>query len=125
MLPKTLKFQSKIESAYARSMRSNIAPQNGTGPYNLGDQIILNISTRNNLVLVPSESYLKFKIFEQLCNQVTDETYNQIERKKDYYNQEQFEKQVLAEIETKKETAYQKKAASMRTMHRNDKFNIS
>jgi hypothetical protein len=35
MLPKTLKYGSKIESAYARSMRSNIQPQNGTGNYNL------------------------------------------------------------------------------------------
>ena len=50
MLPKTLKYGSKIESAYARSMRSNIQPQNGTGPYNLGDTIIINIPTRNNLV---------------------------------------------------------------------------
>lgn len=62
MLPKTLKYGSKIESAYARSLRSNIAPQNGTGPYNLGDTIILNIPTRNNLCMVPSESYLKFNV---------------------------------------------------------------
>lgn len=62
MLPKTLKYGSKIESAYARSLRSNIAPQNGTGPYNLGDTIILNLSTRAGLVLVPSESYLKFQV---------------------------------------------------------------
>ena len=62
MLPKTLKYGSKVESAYSRSMRSNIQPQNGTGPYNLGDTIIVNIPTRNNLVLVPSESYLKFNI---------------------------------------------------------------
>jgi hypothetical protein len=62
MLPKTLKYGSKIESAYARSMRSNIQPQNGTSGYNLGDTIIINIPTRNNLVLVPSESYLKFNV---------------------------------------------------------------
>jgi len=62
MLPKTLKYGSKIESAYARSMRSNIQPQNGTGNYSLGDTIIINIPTRNNLVLVPSESYLKFNV---------------------------------------------------------------
>lgn len=62
MLPKTLKYGSKIESAYARSLRSNIAPQNGTGPYNLGDTIILNLSTRSGLVLVPSESYLRFQV---------------------------------------------------------------
>ena len=62
MLPKTLKYGSKIESAYARSMRSNIQPQNGTGPYNLGDTVIINIPTRANLILVSSESYLKFNI---------------------------------------------------------------
>ena len=60
MLPKNLKYGSKIESAYARSMRSNIQPQNGTGNYNPGDTIIINIPTRAGLVLVPSESYLKF-----------------------------------------------------------------
>jgi len=60
MLVKNLKYGSKVESASARSTRVNIAPQNGTGPYNLNDQIIVNIPTRNNLVLVPTESYLKF-----------------------------------------------------------------
>jgi hypothetical protein len=60
MLPKTLKYGSKVESALARSTRINIAPQNGTGNYVLGDTIILNIPTRNNLVLAPTESYLKF-----------------------------------------------------------------
>ena len=62
MLPKNLKYGSKIESAYARSLRSNIQPQNGTGPYNLGDTIIINIPTRAGLVLCPSESYLKFNV---------------------------------------------------------------
>jgi len=62
MLPKTLKYGSKIESAYARSMRSNIQPQGGTSGYNLGDTITINIPTRNNVVLVPSESYLKFTV---------------------------------------------------------------
>jgi len=62
MLPKNLKYGSKIESAYSRSLRSNIQPQNGTGPYNLGDTIIINIPTRSGLVLCPSESYLKFNV---------------------------------------------------------------
>lgn len=60
MLPKNLKYGSKVESAAARSSRVNIAPQNGTGTYNLGDTIIVNVPTRNNLVLVAPESYLKF-----------------------------------------------------------------
>lgn len=62
MLPKTLKYGSKVESAVARSSRVNIAPQNGTGTYGLGDTIILNIPTRNNLVLASTESYLKFNV---------------------------------------------------------------
>jgi len=60
MLPKTLKYGSKVESAAAKSTRISIAPQNGTGNYGLNDTIIINIPTRNNLVLAATESYLKF-----------------------------------------------------------------
>ena len=66
MLPKNLKYQTRIESAPSKSYRSNLAPQNGTGDYKFGDTIIFNIPTRNNLVLVPTESYLKFDV--QLTN---------------------------------------------------------
>jgi len=59
-LPSKLHYQSKVEPAMAKSFRSNIQPQNGTGPYNMNDVIIFNLPTRNNLVYVPSESYLKF-----------------------------------------------------------------
>eukprot|EP01038_Epipyxis_sp_PR26KG_P017375 gene17375-23998_t len=63
MLPKQLKYGSKVESAMmAQSYRSNIQPQNGTGPYGLGQTIIFNIPTANNLVLAPTESYLKFSL---------------------------------------------------------------
>ena len=60
MLPKNLSYGSKVESASAKSYRTNIQPQNGTGAYNAGDTILINIPTRNNLVYVPTESYLKF-----------------------------------------------------------------
>ena len=49
MLPKQLKYGSKVESAASKSSRFNIAPQNGTGPYNLGDTIIFQIPTRASL----------------------------------------------------------------------------
>ena len=62
MIPKTLRYGNKVESAIARSFRSNIAPQNGTGNYLVGDTIIVNIPTRNNLVLATTESYLKFNV---------------------------------------------------------------
>jgi hypothetical protein len=60
MIPKQLRYGSKVESASSRSYRTNIAPQNGTGPYLLNDTIIINIPTRRNLVLTPAESLLKF-----------------------------------------------------------------
>jgi hypothetical protein len=61
-IPKPLKFGSKIESAMAKSYKTNIQPQNGTGPYNLGDTITVNIPTRNNLLTVPPENIFKFNI---------------------------------------------------------------
>lgn len=62
MLPKNLKYQNKVESASANAYTSNIAPQNGTGPYLLGQTIIINIPTRQNLCLIGSESTLKFTL---------------------------------------------------------------
>ena len=61
-IPKQLRYGSKVESAMAKSYRTNIAPQNGTNGYGLGNMITINIPTRNNLVLVPPESYLKFDV---------------------------------------------------------------
>lgn len=61
MLPKNLKYGSKVESASCKSFRSNIQPQSGQ-TFGLGDQLSFNIPTRRNLVMVPSESYLKFNI---------------------------------------------------------------
>ena len=60
MLPKNLLYQTKAESAAARSYKSNIAPQNGTGPYTPNQTIIINIPTAPNLVTAMSENYLKF-----------------------------------------------------------------
>ena len=60
MLPKNLLYQTKSESASARSYKANIAPQNGTGPYAQNQTIIVNIPTSQNLVTAMSENYLKF-----------------------------------------------------------------
>ena len=59
MIPANLKFQSKVESAPARRFLTQIQPQGGSGTYNPNDTIIINIPTRSNTVLIPSESYLK------------------------------------------------------------------
>jgi len=60
MIPKQLKYGDKVNSAMAQSYRTNIQPQNGTGTYLAGQTIIINIPTANNIVLAPTESYLKF-----------------------------------------------------------------
>jgi hypothetical protein len=62
MLPKNLKYQNKVEPATARQYTSVIAPQNGLGPYVMGSTVILNIPTGRNLVMVGSESYLRYRL---------------------------------------------------------------
>jgi len=62
MIPSNLVYTGKIESSPARRYRTNIQPQNGTGPYLGGNTIIVNIPTQANTFLIPSESYLKFNL---------------------------------------------------------------
>jgi hypothetical protein len=59
MIPTNLKYQSKVESAPARRYLTQIQPQSGTGNYVPNDTITINIPTRNNTALIPSESYLR------------------------------------------------------------------
>ena len=65
MLPNQLKFQGKIESASAKSYKTNLQPQNGTS-YTIGNGqsniLYFNIPTGNNLLLCSSESYLRFDV---------------------------------------------------------------
>jgi hypothetical protein len=59
MIPANLRYQSKVESVPGRRYLTQIQPQGGTGAYNPGDTITINIPTRNNTCLIPSESYLR------------------------------------------------------------------
>jgi len=58
MIPANLKYQSKVESASARRFTTQIQPQGSTS-FAMGETITINLPTRNNTVLIPSESYLK------------------------------------------------------------------
>jgi hypothetical protein len=58
MIPANLKFQSKVESAPARRFLTQIQPQGSTS-FGMGETITINIPTRANTALIPSESYLK------------------------------------------------------------------
>lgn len=72
----------------------------------------------NYRILEWIESFLKYKVFETLSNQVNDETFNQIQAKLAYYKQESEEKYILAETEVKKQTAYEKQRAIKRNLNR-------
>jgi hypothetical protein len=61
MLPQKLKYQSNVKPAYARSYRANIRPTSG-GPFQLNDTIEFAIPTKANLVMVPTENYLRFDV---------------------------------------------------------------
>jgi hypothetical protein len=66
MLPKNLNYQNKVNSAPAKSYKSNIQPQNGTAYPDLGNGnsniLYFNIPTRNNLTMDTLNSYLRFDL---------------------------------------------------------------
>lgn len=54
------------------------------------------------------KKYIIYMCFRQICNQVTDETYNQVEKKKENAKQEQIEAFIIAETDMKKQTPSEK-----------------
>ena len=70
------------------------------------------------------ETFLKEKIFEQLSNQATDESFNQISQKYAYYKQLADEKYIIADTENKKEDVYRKRRAIRRTDNRFKRYHI-
>jgi hypothetical protein len=61
-LPSNVNYGNKVEAAHARSFRQCIPPVGPSSGYALGDTISFNLGTRNNLLYVPSESYLQFDL---------------------------------------------------------------
>jgi hypothetical protein len=58
MIPTNLRYQSKTESAPGRRFLTQIQPQ-GSTTFGQGETITINLPTRANTCLIPSESYLK------------------------------------------------------------------
>lgn len=58
MIPSNLRYASKVESAPSRRFLTQIQPQGSTS-FGVGETITINIPTRANTALIPSESYLK------------------------------------------------------------------
>lgn len=57
------------------------------------------------------EAFIKFKMFETLTNQTNDETFQQLQQKLVYYKQQSDEAFIMADLEIKKQTVYQKQRA--------------
>jgi hypothetical protein len=70
------------------------------------------------------EAYIKYKIFEQIWNSVTDETFNQVTMKLQKYEADMYQAQTMAEIEIKKQTLEQKLKTMKRESSRFNRFEI-
>lgn len=70
------------------------------------------------------EKYIKYKIFETLTSQVNDETFNQIHQKMIYYKSMSDEAYILADIEIKKQTVYQKQNRIKQNLQRLNMYEL-
>ncbi len=70
------------------------------------------------------ENYIKFKLFEQIWNSVTDETANQIERKVQFYDIRQQEAFTNAQVETRLRTPQQRVDSMKRVANSLNRFKL-
>ena len=70
------------------------------------------------------EDFLKFKVFETLTNQITDETFNQLQQKLVYYKQQADESFIMATQEMQKQTVYQKQRAIKKQVNSFNKYEL-
>lgn len=71
------------------------------------------------------KAYLKYKCFEIIYNNISDETLKQIEGKLRYYEMKADEAKVMAELEIRKQTVHQQIRATKSARKRLQKYNIS
>ncbi len=70
------------------------------------------------------EAFIKYKVFETLTNQITDETFQQLQTKLMYYKQLSEEAFIMADIEIKKQDAYAKQRRIKNDLNRNNKYEL-
>jgi hypothetical protein len=70
------------------------------------------------------EAYLKFKMFETLVNQINDETFNQLQQKMMYYKQNYEEAFIMADIEIKKQTPWEKQRRIKNDLNRFNMYEL-
>jgi hypothetical protein len=70
------------------------------------------------------EAFLKFKVFETLTNQTNDETFNQLQQKLMYHKQAYEEAYIMADIEIKKQTAWDKQRRIKNDLNRFNMYEL-
>jgi hypothetical protein len=70
------------------------------------------------------EAFLKFKVFETLTNQTNDETFNQLQQKLIYHKQAYEEAFIMASIEVKKQTGWEKQRRIKNDLNRFNMYEL-
>lgn len=70
------------------------------------------------------EAFIKFKVFEMLTNQTNDETFNQLQQKLMYHKQAYEEAYIMAEIEMKKQSPWEKQRRIKNDLNRFNMYEL-
>ena len=81
---------------------------------NIGNQMIPD----NYRIKEYVEAFIKFKLMEMLTNQITDETFAQLQQKLAYYKQAYEESFIMADIEVKKQGSWEKQRRIKQDLNR-------
>jgi hypothetical protein len=87
---------------------------------NIGNQLIPDNYRIREFV----EAFIKYKVFETLSNQINDETFQQIQQKLAYYKQLHDEAFIMADIEIKKQTPWEKQRRVRNDLQRFAKYEL-
>lgn len=70
------------------------------------------------------EAFIKYKVFELLTNQTNDETFEQLQKKLAYYKQLSEEAFIMADIEIKKQTPWEKQRRIKNDLNRFNMYEL-
>jgi hypothetical protein len=87
---------------------------------NIGNQMIPDNYRIREFV----EAFIKYKMFELLVNQINDETFNQLQQKLVYYKQAHDEAFIMADIEIKKQTPWDKQRRIKNDLNRFNMYEL-
>ena len=87
---------------------------------NIGNQMIPD----NYRIKEYVEAYIKYKLIEMLTNQITDETFAQLQVKLAYYKQLYEEAFIMADIEIKKQTSWEKQRRIKQDLNRFNMYQL-